>query len=619
MKRVAPWLAATALLGLVGCEMTDELGGLPALDEPPSVQGFPGPDRTLPAISGGTLAVTPDGVSAVVGDPERDRIYIVDIDPREIRAILPAVGEPGRVVIDAAGDRAWVVMRRAGGVIELDVRAGVVSDRWQTCPSPRGIALGLDEQQVHVACVGGHLMTHAVDGGEILRRLPVAPDLRDVLVYRDRIDVSRFRAAELITLSHDGEILSRRTPLSARRDMAPNVAWRIVKSPENETVMLHQMASTAMVRLGRPDDRPGDRPGEPPEGPPGQPDDRPDPPRGGDDEPPRGSYGGDFDDPCRASIVAVAVTEFGRFDEAPVAKTSGQTVLGVDLAVDVGSLVIAAPGSVDRDGAGDFLALGTFDRHRRDCLLTEMPSPRGAFTSVAIRPDGRVLAFQREPAAIVDARGEVLVALPVESTADAGHDLFHQAPGVGLACASCHPEGSEDGHPWLFENFGLRRTQELRGGIAGSAPFHWQQDMADMQQLLDEVMHGRMGGAPVAVFEADALSAWLDGLPAPHVDPIGEGDPIAGELVFETASVGCAGCHSGPRYSDGRRYDVGTGEPLETATLIGVGRRAKLMHDGCADDLAGRFDPLCGGRDHGRVSHLSVVQMRDLLAFLRTL
>lgn len=615
MNRVAPWLAAAALVGLVGCEMSDELGGLPTLEDPGRVDDFQAPARNLPPISGGTLTLTPDGRTAVIGDPERDRIYIVGVEPGEVRAILPAVGEPGRVVVDAAGDRAWVALRRAGGVVEVDIGQGVITDRWQTCPSPRGIALGPDEQNLYVACVGGHLMTHAVDGGAVLRRLPVASDLRDVLVYGDRIEVSRFRTAELITLSHAGEIIRRRTPAALRPDMAANVAWRIVKSPENTTVMLHQMASTAMVRLGRPDDRPDG----PPDGPPGQPDDRPDPPRGGDDDPPGESYGGDFRDPCRASIVAVAVTEFGRFDEEPVAKTSGQTVLGVDLAVDVGSLIIAAPGSMDRDGSDAFLPLGLFDRHRDDCLLTEMPSPRGAYTSVAIRPNGRVVAFQREPAALVDGRGEVIALLPVESTANPGHTIFHQAPGVGLACASCHPEGSEDGHTWLFEYLGFRRTQELRGGIAGSAPFHWQQDMADMQQLLDEVMHGRMGGAPVAVFETDALTGWLDALKTPTVDPIGEGDPVAGELVFENPTVGCAGCHSGPRYSDGRAYDVGTGEPLETPTLLGIGRRAKLMHDGCADDLAGRFDPVCGGNSHGRVSHLSVTQMRDMLAFLRTL
>lgn len=615
MNRIAPWLAAAVLVGLVGCEMTDQLDGLPVVDGPGRVDDIPAPRRNLPAISGGTLALTPDGTVAVIGDPERDRLYVVDVGSRELRAMLPAVGEPGRVIVDSAGERAWAVMRRGGGVVEVDVRNGVVSRRWQTCPSPRGIALGPFEDDIYVACVGGHLMTHAVEDGALLRRLPVAADLRDVLVYRDRIEVSRFRTAELITLSHAGEIIQRRTPASVRPDMTAGVAWRIVKSPENTTVMLHQMASTAMVRLGRPDDRPDGPPDEPP----GQPDDRPDPPRGGDDGPPRGSYGGDFDDPCRASIVAVAVTEFGRFDDEPVAKTSGQTVLGVDLAVDAGSLVIAAPGGVDRDGDGDFLPMGVFDRHRNDCLLTEMPSPRGAFTSVAIRPNGQIVAFQREPAALVDGRGETLVALPVESTADAGHDIFHQAPGVGLACASCHPEGSEDGHTWLFESLGFRRTQELRGGIGGSAPFHWQQDMADMQQLLDEVMHGRMGGAPVAVFEADALTAWLDALPTPTVDPIGDGDPVAGEVVFENPTVGCAGCHSGPRYSDGRRYDVGTGEPLETATLLGIGRRAKLMHDGCATELSGRFDPVCGGNRHGRVSHLSLTQMRDLMAFLRTL
>lgn len=613
MKRIAPFLAAVALLGL-GCQ-SDLIDGLPTLPDDTAPPFDPG-ERFLPPISGGTLALTPDGATAVVGDSERDKIYLVDIDPREIRAIFDVSGEPGRVVVDQWGERAYVALRRGAGVIVVDVREGRLVDRWRTCPSPRGLALTPDESGLYVACLGGQLLTHDAETGFITRRIEVAPDLRDVIAFEDRIVVTRFRAAELITLSPAGEVLHVRRPAGMPR-MAQTavVAWRTVGTPDGRVLMLHQVASDNEIMVPPPEEPPP--PGEdPPEEPPGG--DRPPPPITG--------YG--MGGACGEAIVGVAVTEFGPHDDgSPWSGVVSEAVLGVDLAVDETRLVIAAPGSVQLSPEQapfqrvPFRNLATFDRARPvDCLRAREAGPTGAFTAVALRPDDRGgVAFQREPAALVDLEGNLIVALPVESTADEGHDLFHKAPGAGLACASCHPEGSEDGHVWQFRGFGPRRTQELRGGIADSAPFHWQQDMRDMAMLLREVMHGRMGGVRPTVAQADALSSWLDALPAPRVAPIGEGDPIAGELVFEDASTGCAGCHNGPRYSDGRAYDVGTGEALETASLIGVGRRARLLHDGCADTLAGRFDEACGGRNHGRVIHLSVQQMQDLIAFLRTL
>ena len=60
-----------------------------------------------------------------------------------------------------------------------------------------------------------------------------------------------------------------------------------------------------------------------------------------------------------------------------------------------------------------------------------------------------------------------------DSRADTGHLIFHANAGGGLACASCHPEGGEDGRVWNFVCAGARRTQSIRGGISETAPFHW--------------------------------------------------------------------------------------------------------------------------------------------------
>jgi CxxC motif-containing protein (DUF1111 family) len=64
--------------------------------------------------------------------------------------------------------------------------------------------------------------------------------------------------------------------------------------------------------------------------------------------------------------------------------------------------------------------------------------------------------------------------------------------------------------------------------------------------------------------------------------------------------------------------DVGTGGKFVTPSLIGVGLRTSLFHDGCAKTVAERFGA-CGGTAHGSPDLLSADQKADLIAFLRSL
>ena len=77
---------------------------------PPDLARTPptyGPTRHLgeapPPISGGTLLVTGDG-HAIASDPDRDRIFVVELATRSVREIeVPARSEPGRAVEDDNG------------------------------------------------------------------------------------------------------------------------------------------------------------------------------------------------------------------------------------------------------------------------------------------------------------------------------------------------------------------------------------------------------------------------------------------------------------------------------------------------------------------------------------
>ena len=118
---------------------------------PPTTPAPPPPAAavtTPPPISGGTLLVLRDGRTAVASDPDRDRIYVVDLDPEGVRAtvMLPEpVAEPGRVVEDTDG-RVHVALRGGRRVATIDPRDGRLLARRALCPAPRGLAFDAGQQ-----------------------------------------------------------------------------------------------------------------------------------------------------------------------------------------------------------------------------------------------------------------------------------------------------------------------------------------------------------------------------------------------------------------------------------------------------------------------------------------
>jgi cytochrome c553 len=255
---------------------------------------------------------------------------------------------------------------------------------------------------------------------------------------------------------------------------------------------------------------------------------------------------------------------------------------------------------------------------RGDALDVTSYQLSGQPVAVAFSSAGRFIVQSREPATLSFEDG-TSVALSAESHADSGHLMFHMNSGIGIACASCHPEGGDDGHVWRFPE-GLRRTMPLEGGVMERAPFHWDGTLGDMNALVNTVMMTRMA-LPQTPSEEQiaALGAFLEQLPAlPPPDGLDGAAVERGEAVFRRADVGCASCHGGPQFTNNQLADVGTGGKFVTPTLLGVGLRPALFHDGCAKSIAQRFG-VCGGTAHGKPELLSTDERADLIAFLRSL
>jgi cytochrome c553 len=381
----------------------------------------------------------------------------------------------------------------------------------------------------------------------------------------------------------------------------PTVAYRMLDVPGRGITVLHQHARTAEVQTSVP-----------------------------------GGYGAS-DDGCGPGIVHSAIS-VGVDEAQPLTTDLSNAALAVDMAIDPSGtlLAVVAPGNwgtssqVRVSSLSDAEDAGMAEPAPRltgGCLGTKRLSaqPGGQATAVVFTTPHVIAVQQREPAVIsfIDVYtgagvGELNLRQP--SRADSGHEMFHLRADAGIACASCHPEAGDDGHVWSFHGIGPRRTQQLRGGILGTEPFHWNGDMKDFPTLVAEVFVGRMGGFVPMPEQTDALSHWIDRQPELKAAASDTLAAARGQTLFESAAVGCTGCHTGAEFTDNATADVGTGAALQVPALRGVSFRTPLMHDGCAKSLADRFNAACGGGDsHGHTSDLSSTQIADLIAYLGTL
>lgn len=596
---VAGLVVSTAL----GCGGVD---GPAAPAVPPPVSGTPGtpptPRTQPPALSGGTLLVLRDGKTAVAADPDRDLIWLADLGKLEQtgRIELQSGDEPGRLVEDGAG-KVHVALRRGGALLTIDPVAGKIVARRPACAAPRGVAYDAASDRLHLACAGGELVTFAASGGDPLRTVHLDSDLRDIVVKGSELLISRFRSAELLTVDSSGAVVGRVKPKSVTSmfpdprgnpmgpaTAEPGVAWQLHLLPDGKVAMLYERGTTSAVDTTRP-----------------------------------GGYGSGQ---CKgAGIVAGALSVLGPSGEEQPGPTLPFVPYALDFAVAPdGSEVTIAVAAGGRNVVGSTVVVKRAEMTPSDpCSVFPQPSPQASSSAepMAVAYDGskRLVAQSRQPARLTVGTSEILFKDAADVT-NAGHSLFHGTTSASMACAACHPEGGEDGRVWNFSPIGPRRTQTLRGGLLATAPFHWDGDMTDLNKLMTTVFVGRMGGTQPSSAEVSAIAGWLDAQPTlPKAAPADPQAVARGKALFADATVGCASCHSGAHFTSNLAAGVGTGTAFQVPSLIEVGMRAPYMHNGCASTLTARFDPKCGGEQHGQTGQLSSDQLADLVSYLQTL
>jgi YVTN family beta-propeller protein len=258
---------------------------------------------------------------------------------------------------------------------------------------------------------------------------------------------------------------------------------------------------------------------------------------------------------------------------------------------------------------------------------------------MALAPDGKRLYvanyFSGTIGSIDPAEGKLLgtVAVGPQPAADAarrGELYFHDATRCFQSwhsCASCHPDGRVDGLTWDFLRDGIGNGKDVisLAGMMQTSPHNRRATRATPRECMRTGVTGSHFVVPEPS-DVDDLLAYVATL-VPEPNPAAADFAKAakrGQTIFE-GKAGCAGCHPAPLFTDCRMHNVGILTDIEpdgkydTPSLRECYRTAPYYHDGRAATLEDAM--LHHGREgrHGKIEALSPEELKDLLAYLRSL
>lgn len=587
----------------VGCSVPQPGPGTPEIGSTPTTSTAQ-PLMPFRPVVGGHLLVTADKQRVVMADVEGDRLRVFDANRAALDydVALPEKSWPTRVVEGKNGEL-FVLLRGAGAIATVKQQAVTVLE---VCAEPRALAFDAATQELNVGCAGGEVVRVSAQG-VIVETRQTGVEWRDLAVTPAGVTGTSFRSAELVALGDTRQVIARLKSPSQTLTPSPlkvelhqsQVAWRMVNAGAR-TLLIHQLHAEQLSVEGPPDA------------------DSETPPGSGNGNP----YGGGGPSisgqmvGCTNSAVVTAISTVQNGMVTSVQRTND--VLPVDAALSPDGTQLAVVGA---GGTGlSIYPLVSFNS-TTSCLLPTAGLTGLALNSVAwISPTRLVVveSLRGSPMTFDLTTGLSRTFGSDSNRGSAAHTLFHEAPrgGAPLACASCHPEGGEDGHTWIIDGKS-RRTQTLAGGVMNRAPFHWQGDLSDLSTLMADTFTKRMGGTALLQEQIVSLGAWLDTIPAPRPSRVLSAElRQAGLDAFNKGQ--CAHCHPAAGHQEGPASDIGTGESVRAPSLLGVAARAPYLHTGEIPTLRARVN---GGLHphHGNLGALNQAEREDLVGYLESL
>jgi len=550
----------------------------------------------LPSVRQGSavaLARTGEHVLAYVADADSRSIHTVDVDEHRELVRTRLDGAPRQLLVLGDG-RVAVTLSDGTRVAVLEPAVDPSAPMAPVCTrdvaaEPWGLAVSPDETRLVVSSGWGAALT-VLDAATLapLRVVPLPRDPRSVLVDDDgtafvaHLVGARMTAVDLgkddepVSIDLSAHKASSRAPVKdmlARRTGTQGFALAKVTLPAKPAGSI----GTSRVLMPMVSVDPGDfeRSNAVYYGPPfdGVPKEAPfvsavDPARR---------------KPLGQSVLAASDAPFAHECLLPRAAAVRQASA---------SLLVACYG-IDAVVELDALALDPFRAERRRFAVP--PGPEGIAVDEA---SDRAVVFSQMGGALTvldlgPSAAQAKIPLdyhPDAALADAarGRQLFYRTDDKrisndGVACASCHIDGRDDGITWATPQ-GPRQTPMLAGRLAHTEPYGWEGDRASIASYVENTVV-RLGGSGLGPAELANIAKFLlvaQGPPQPEVE---DAMIARGRELFLAKATRCTNCHDGPAWTDSHKHELTKGKDdytseFDTPSLRFVAGTAPYFHDG---------------------------------------
>jgi YVTN family beta-propeller protein len=265
--------------------------------------------------------------------------------------------------------------------------------------------------------------------------------------------------------------------------------------------------------------------------------------------------------------------------------------------------------------------------------------------SVEIADDNRtayVANYLKDSVQIVDIESkqildEVVLGKPDRTQlAFRGMEIFYdgrRSLDQWYSCHTCHYNGGTNSRAMDTRNDGSELTFKTvipLYKVHETAPWTWHGWQDDLEASVAKSFVDSMQGRAITPEDNQAVIEFFKSLKAiPNSNRTPEGNLTAaaerGKAVFESSIAGCATCHSGPNFTDGKIHDVGLGskddryEGYNTPSLLGLASKVRYLHDGRAKSLEAVLKQWHKPEDITGEGKLTEEQLTDLIEYLKSL